>query len=104
MKKQDGILGLLVVLMLIAGCTTLTAEGENVRVTNDPNRVRDCKLKGNIQSTSVSESDAIVQTQNAAARLHGNVVLVNAGHAPRGEGALIDMLSTEVLSKAYWCE
>ncbi|MBF0277612.1 MAG: hypothetical protein HQM13_07475 [SAR324 cluster bacterium] len=66
--------------------------------------VTDCQLKGNIQSTSITESDAVVQAQNAAARLHGNVVVLDAGQAPRGEGRAIDAISTEVLAKAYWCD
>ncbi len=104
MKKQYGMLGLVIILILIAGCTTLTAEGENVRVTNDPSVVQACELKGTIESTSVSEADAIVQAQNTASRLHGNVVLVEASDAPRGKGAVADVISTEVLSKVYWCD
>ena len=113
MKKQYGILGVCAVLFLFAGCVTLTAEGENVTVTNDASVVSNCTKKGTIRSYAVLEMNAICQIRNIAPiqiaedekkkEWTANTVLVGESHSPEGEGFWTDFFSTEIDGTAYSC-
>ena len=66
MNKLYGYFSIVIFFFLIAGCTTLTADGENVVVTNDAELVKDCELKGKIRSAGMGNS--LYRAQNAAGR------------------------------------
>jgi hypothetical protein len=66
MKRLYGISSIVVFFFLIAGCTTLTADGENVRVINDADKVQNCELKGKIHSVGLG--NALFRARNAAGR------------------------------------
>ena len=66
MKRLVGYFSIVVFIFSIAGCTTLTADGENVRVTIDAELVEDCELKGKIHSEGIG--NALIRAQNAAGK------------------------------------
>ena len=72
----------LLLLPLLAACLSASPEASNVRVTENPEVVRGCEFKGNVQAMSSWDQDGpriIVETlKERTHRLGGNVVYVRA--------------------------
>ena len=90
MNKLYGYLSIVIFFFLIAGCTTLTADGENVRVTNDAELVEDCELKGKIRSAGMGNS--LHRAQNAA------------GREWQADMLLVTSMGEELEAHAYVCK
>ena len=67
------------------GCVTLSGKGAQVRITSNPEIVRECKFLGNVKSTSgwggsagtgLAGSNTEKSLQNSTADLGGNVLFV----------------------------
>lgn len=77
-------------LLLTGACVTVSQEGQEVRVTSNPDVVKGCQFLGNVKATSgfggdtaLAASNTEKTLQNKAAKLGANVVFVVAsgGHA-----------------------
>lgn len=92
MRRQT-ILGAL--LLVGAGCVTVSPEAESVRVTSNPDVVRGCRFLGNVDATSgwggsagtgLAQSNTEKALRNKTAKLGGNVLfLVASGIHSSGE-------------------
>jgi hypothetical protein len=84
--------------LLLAGCVSVSPEGEEVRVTSNPDVVKGCKFLGNVKATSgwggpagtgLASSNSAKTLRNKAAKLGGNVVfVVESGIHAEGEAYL----------------
>ena len=66
----------------LTSCATLTHEGERVRVTHNPEVVRDCKFIKNVKASSgweegTGEDQVEIKMQNETAKAGGNVLYVS---------------------------
>ena len=78
-----------------SGCVSLSASGQQVRITSNPEVVRECEFKGNVKATSgwggsagtgLGTSNTEKTMQNQAAELGGNVLfVVSSGVHASGE-------------------
>lgn len=86
---------ILVVVVSLTSCVSLSTEGENVRITSNPEVVRGCEFLGNIKSdsgwggsaaTGLGTSNTEKALQNRTGEMGGNVIfIVSAGVHATGE-------------------
>lgn len=67
---------------LFTSCATLTSEGKRVRVTHNPEVIRDCKFIQNVKANSgweegTGEDQVEIKMQNETAESGGNVLFVS---------------------------
>lgn len=83
---------------VLAGCVSITPDGESVRITTRADIVAGCKFITNVKATSgwgglagqgIADSNTEKTLQNKAAKAGGNVLFViNAGQHASGEAYL----------------
>jgi hypothetical protein len=77
-------LSVLLLVLALAGCVSLTPDGERVRVVRNSNHVRDCRLLGNVESLSghggvagdLGFENNKATMRNDTAKLGGDTLLV----------------------------
>lgn len=89
--------------LALAGCMTVTPEGQRVRVSTNGAAVQGCEFVGNVNSSSMmggvagmDRTQADLQNQTAA--LGGNVVFLSTLHAGAELGA-----GARTTGEAYRC-
>ncbi len=103
MKRYYGFLSVSILILLLAGCVSLTPEGEMVKVVGNTDEVKSCKLLGNIEAEAMGEDNTIVCAKNAAAAdLGGDMVLSSYLGDP--EGFLYGLIGGKLLKgQVYSC-
>jgi uncharacterized protein YbjQ (UPF0145 family) len=108
MKKLVGILSLLI----LGGCvtTSMTAKGQEVRMTSNPDIVKGCKFLGEVKGSDhmnggfvgqgAAEENANRRLRNNAAQMGANTVFIatsttnTSGSVQRGEAYLCESPAT----------
>jgi len=86
----------LIAVPLLSMCVSASPEGQKVRVTNNPDVVRDCKFLGNVKAMSgwggdpdmkgVGMNNIEETLRDRAAKLGANAVYVISNSGSRGNG------------------
>jgi hypothetical protein len=86
------------VFLLIIGCAGLSPEGARVRLTNNPDVVKDCTFIANVRGTSgwggaaggsIGDRQVETKMKNQTAKIGGNTLFLiysKTGFTPRGVG------------------
>lgn len=98
------VLTLSVVSLFIAGCMSVSPEGQKVRITTNGGAIQGCEFVGNVNSSSMmagavglNRTEADLQNQTAA--LGGNVVFLNTSFSGAGKLAM----AARTTGEAYRC-
>ena len=93
--SSKGIFSLYIILFSLTSCISLSMEGEKVRLTSNPNVVKNCKFIGDVKAYPpyVLPSDWEIKLKNATGKKGGNVVFASS-----------PSLSVTVRGEAYYCK
>ena len=83
------------ILFYLTSCVSLSMDGEKVRLTSNPNIVKNCKFIGDVKAYPpyMFPSDWEIKLKNATSEKGGNVVF-----------ALPPSLSVVVRGESYYCK
>jgi hypothetical protein len=97
-------LSVLLLVLALAGCVSLTPDGERVRVVRNSNHVRDCRLLGNVESLSghggvagdLGFENNKATMRNDTAKLGGDTLLVLEERCSSSKNAAVCFRSPSV--------
>ena len=83
------------ILLYLTSCVNLSIKGKEVRLTSNPNVVKNCKFTGDVKAYPpyIFPSDWEIKLKNEASKKGGNVVF-----------ALPPSLSVTVRGESYYCK